>query len=1033
MSQVFLNALDFKAPDRVLLMWCHYSIKIDFRQSRLNKSMNIKRFGSIKKIIFIIVFSAVLPVFLTLIFTNIKNKQQTLENAQKDVFLLTNSIVHTQEVLTASAKQLLSSLAALPTIKHHDTVQCGEIFKNILKSNTNYQNITLTGLNGNVLASGLPINQSINLSDRKHFRDAIAKKSFSVGEYIVTRVGQKNNPAIPFAFPVLDENGQLNSILTIAVNLSQYSTFIKNATLPDKSILAITDYKGIRLHYYPESPNTNPIGKAIKPSALNKVIQANHSSGSFRGQGSDGIHRIYAFEPIFLESANEPYMVVWAALPETYIFAPVNKDLFANILTMIFATIISFSIAWFISRKLLVFPIQSLSKQTKLFADGQALDTQPIEYSTGEIGNLTKSFYEMAHTLNSSQSALKENEARFRILMDSIESIIYVADMDTYEVLFINAYAKKLLGDITGKICWQTIQQGQDGPCSFCTNKYLLNTDGSPKGLYSWEFQNTITDQWFYINDRAIQWIDGRIVRLEIAIDITERKEAEQKLEEEREQLAVTLGSIGEGVITTNIDYEIALMNEIAEKHTGWDSDEAIGMSLFDVFKMIDEKDRTPMSFIPDLSDDQYNISFIDNAILIAKNGEEKHITVTVSPIRTNDENTIGFVIVFRDISDQIKTENELMKIKKLESVGVLAGGIAHDFNNILSSIIGSVDLSLKDLNLSEKTNNLLNETLKASYRAKDLTQQLLTFSKGGQPIKETASIEEVIKDSAKFVLHGDTTTCQFDFSEDLWLVNADKGQISQVIQNLIINASHAMPHGGTIHVKCRNTTPDEMKENYLSTEHRYVKIEISDQGIGIPTDMIDKIFDPYFTTKSQGSGLGLAITHSIITKHGGYIFANSTPDIGTTFTLYLPASDKELKSLEEKTENNQTFKKLKILVMDDDAQLLELFKLMLEDLGHKVSLSIDGKSAIQTFIKARNDGSMFDLIIMDLTIPGGMGGMDAFKEIRKIDQEVKVIVSSGYSNDPTMANYRDHGFSAALPKPFNFSAISKVLIEIAD
>jgi len=235
--------------------------------------------------------------------------------------------------------------------------------------------------------------------------------------------------------------------------------------------------------------------------------------------------------------------------------------------------------------------------------------------------------------------------------------------------------------------------------------------------------------------------------------------------------------------------------------------------------------------------------------------------------------------------------EEEILKVKKLESVGVLAGGIAHDFNNILTAILGNISLALISGNLDEKTRKRLTEAEKASVRAKDLTQQLLTFSKGGEPIRETAPIADLIRDSADFVLHGSNVSCRYLLPDDLWLADVDRGQISQVIQNLIINAKHAMPDGGIIEVEAKNTESLIPPDRALPGPNRYIRITISDHGAGIPANLIDKIFDPYFTTKEKGSGLGLAISHGIITKHDGFISVRSKQGEGTTFTIYLPAS----------------------------------------------------------------------------------------------------------------------------------------------
>jgi PAS domain S-box-containing protein len=740
----------------------------------------------------------------------------------------------------------------------------------------------------------------------------------------------------------------------------------------------------------------------------------------------------FAFEQIRLSPDNTPYVYVWAGVPENHILEQANTALFRNLLLMFFVTVLALFISYMIGKNTLINPIKNLVLMTRKFAEGK-LETYN-EYSgksDDEFGKLNKAFCDMADTLMTNQKTLEENEARFRLLMDSLDSLVYVCDMDTYEILFINEYGKKLYGDITGKICWQSIQQGESGPCPYCTNKYLLNENGEPGEIYTWEFQNTRTGNWYHIYDRAIKWVDGRIVRLEVATDISERKLAETKLAEETERLAVTLRSIGDGVITTDTQGRIILINNVAESLTGWSNAEATGHPLSEVFNIVEGETKQPCeSLVEKILDSGNIIGLEERTVLISKNGQERNIADSGAPIRDKDKNIIGVVLVFRDITERLRTEQELVKVKKLESVGVLAGGIAHDFNNILAAILGNIDLALLDPHLSGSTKKLLKEAVKAAFRARDLTQQLLTFSKGGEPIKKTASLADVVRDSADFILRGEKIACHYSFPKDLWLVNIDKGQISQVVQNIMLNASNAMPDGGVVEVSCENVSTAYARSIGLPGNVHYVEMRIKDSGVGIPTNVLDRIFDPYFSTKQEGSGLGLAITHSIVTKHGGHISVQSSPGEGTTFTIYLPASEQSLISVKEEEKQTQSAKKSTILVMDDEEQVRNIIEAMLGQLGHSVVLAKDGSETIRIFKEAMESDTPVDLIIMDLTIPGGMGGRETVQKILEIDSEAKAIVASGYSNDPVMANFEDYGFCGSLVKPFQLVELQKVVSE---
>ncbi len=514
---------------------------------------------------------------------------------------------------------------------------------------------------------------------------------------------------------------------------------------------------------------------------------------------------------------------------------------------------------------------------------------------------------------------------------------------------------------------------------------------------------------------------------------IFERTRAEKKLLNEKERLNVTLRSIGDGVITTDLDEKVVLINKITEKLTGWSLQEAIGQPVSDVFNIINEQTgKRCENPITNVLTSQKIIGLANHTALISRDGCRYSIEDSAAPIFDKDSQIIGTVLVFRDVTATKRTTAELLKIKKLESVGVLAGGIAHDFNNILTAILGNIEMAVIHIGSTSDAYSLLQNAKKASLRAKDLTQQLLTFSKGGDPVKRTASIAKTITESANFVLHGSSISYKINIPSDLWLVDLDAGQISQVIQNLVINAKHAMPDGGEIQITCTNIV-DIKRERPCGLEDRsYVKITLQDNGCGITEKHLEKIFDPYFTTKQEGSGLGLAISHSIINKHNGHIAVESQMGVGTTFTIYMPAAAKQTPHDSIQEASKQAGIKSKILVMDDEEFVQDIARHMLNRLGHEVLLAGDGQEAIRIFNEHLNDDKPIDIIIMDLTIPGGMGGQEAIKQILKIDPTAKIIVSSGYSNDPVMTNYQEYGFKAALAKPFLLEELNKTLKDIS-
>jgi signal transduction histidine kinase/CheY-like chemotaxis protein len=388
--------------------------------------------------------------------------------------------------------------------------------------------------------------------------------------------------------------------------------------------------------------------------------------------------------------------------------------------------------------------------------------------------------------------------------------------------------------------------------------------------------------------------------------------------------------------------------------------------------------------------------------------------------------------VIIRNLTDQKQIEEERLKVSKLDSIAILAGGIAHDFNNLLTAIAGNIMLAMMTTNKDSDLYNRLAAAEKATERASGLVNQLLTFSKGGAPVKRPVSIGKLLEDTAHFVLSGSNVSCKLSIADYLHTVDIDEGQISQVISNLVINAKQAMPEGGAVFISAANTTvgPEDTQYDTLLEQGKYVSISVEDHGEGIPKDDLDKIFDPYFTTKKMGSGLGLATSYSIIKKHGGLITVKSEQGLGTAFFIHLPASVGTPDSNEEK--KNALLKgKGRILLMDDDEMVLEVAEEMLKYLGYMVTFAMNGEEAVSIYKAAKYSMQPFDAVIMDLTVPAGMGGKEAIKKLLEIDPDVKAIVSSGYANEPIMAEYAQYGFKGVLDKPYTFSAFSEALNRI--
>ena len=399
------------------------------------------------------------------------------------------------------------------------------------------------------------------------------------------------------------------------------------------------------------------------------------------------------------------------------------------------------------------------------------------------------------------------------------------------------------------------------------------------------------------------------------------------------------------------------------------------------------------------------------------------------APINDRDSRVIGAVLVLRDVTDEEQREAALRRSQKLESLAILAGGVAHDFNNLLTGILGNVSLARMDAEAGTALAMSLAEAENAAVRAKGLTQQLLTFASGGAPVRRLAHIADIAQSTTVFCCRGTSVDCRFEFSPDLWLAEIDEDQIGQVIQNLVINATQAMPDGGTLTVGAANETISHGNPWSLRPG-AYLRLWVADQGTGMPPNVAEHAFDPYYTTKAQGSGLGLAVCHSVISRHAGQINLTTAPGQGTTFEIRLPANP-EASAARTATPAEARPGSGRILVLDDEPAIRSLAVRLLGHLGYDAQAVADGLEAITAYAAARETGQPYDAVIMHLTIPGGVGGRETVGLLCEIDPDVRAIVSSGYATDPVMANFADYGFRAVLTKPYRLDDVASVLAEV--
>ena len=815
----------------------------------------------------------------------------------------------------------------------------------------------------------------LDLSDREHFsfhRNS-DKDVLFISKPVLGRVSGRWS--IQFTRKIIHQDGTFGGVMVISVDPEFFSSYFRSFELGQNGLVVLVGMdrviraRSVKVKHLSDTkeqtlPPDRPFFDLDKPAA-----------GIYRMHGAmDGIARFWAYRRL----QNYP-LAVTVGLAEDEVFSPANSRKHVLVL---WAVIVSTGLL-IGTRFILYFDRQQSRIELSLREAKQRLE---LATASGHLG------------------IWEWDVSAGALAWDARMHELYGFAPGTFSGRYLDFLKALHPDDLAG--AQEAIQAALRGEKNFSTEFRAVHPDGTVK---------VIKADGVVIRDAA-----GSAVRMiGLNCDKTELKQMEKALHDSEEQFRTLCDAAPIGIFRSDSEGDTIYCNPRWEEITGISASEGLGKpwTLGSHPDDIEELGRAWREAVAK------GHIFSRELRQLTPQGKTIWVRALASPLLRPDGSVLSHVGTLEDITDLRQARHDMLKTQKLESLGVLAGGIAHDFNNILTAIFGNISLARFQMHDTETVARRLDEAEHAIGRAADLTKQLLTFARGGAPVKKFIEVNQLLREAALFALHGSKASCEFDLADDMWPLEVDEGQVAQVIHNLVLNADQAMPTGGTVTIGAqKNSSP--------SKGERFVTISVTDTGMGIPENDLQKIFDPYFTTKSHGNGLGLATCYSIIRKHGGTISVASTEGKGSMFVISLPASEQEYVS-EQKTPARLFRGSGRVLVMDDDEGIRAIAQGMLQELGYTAEVAADGAGAVDLYLKRKNEGLPFSAVILDMTIPGGMGGKETMRKLLEIDPEVKAVVSSGYSNDTVMANFRDHGFREVLNKPYLPQEMSRVLMEL--
>ena len=885
-----------------------------------------------------------------------------------------------------------------------------------------------------------------DFSYREYFQRTLKEGKGIIGfPYVSNRTGK---PVLTFTALLRGSKNQVLGVLGCSVQLLSPDALggIRKIKIGKSGYIYVFNTSRLMILH----PENQRVLKWDIPLGANKLLDA--AIEGFEGVGetvnSRGVPMLTAFKRI-----TGTDWIIGAQQPQEEAYLPIAKARYGLILSIILMVVVAVvSVAMAIRR--ITLPLTKLRQAVMLWGKGKSAESEKVAKElekirgSDEIGTLAKAFLDISKQLDETLISLKSANTYLENIFANSADSIAIVDLESKFTRW-NKTAEEIYGytfeeikDISEIGLYADPEEYYAMLKQLRQHDFIRNYEINMKKKDGSVFPASLSIRFLRDTDNEIigsitgsrDLSEIKLIMMHLKNEIYQHEQARQAMLDVEQKLANIIDFLPDATFVIDKKGKVMAWNKAIEEMTGVSAKDMVGKGNYE-YALPFYGERRPilidLVLEPDGIEKYAEVKREDQALMIVNHfnnfrGKETYLFGKASALIDLHGNIIGSIETIRDITALRKAETDRLQFSKLESLSILAGGIAHDFNNILAAILGNISLAMLEQNMGEQGRQRLTAAEKACLQAQNLAGQLLTFAKGGAPIKKLISLESLVAEAASLACRGSQVRCEYGFAQDLLAIAGDPGQINQVFQNLIINAFQAMPGGGTVRIQGENVKIGEKSELPLMAGN-YVKTSIQDHGSGIPKKYLQRIFDPYFTTKQQGSGLGLATAYSIITNHHGQISVESRLGEGTTFHVYLPASDQKITQQPEETTELLTGKG-KILVMDDEAMVREVLGAMLPTLGYEAEVAKDGVEAIELFSQAQGSAESFAAVILDLTVPAGMGGKETIEKLLKIDPQVKAIVSSGYSDDPIMADFQEYGFIAVIAKPYKVAELGKVL-----